>query len=195
MMASLPLSPLFSRRWRSSWAAILVVAVALLGHALAVAAEAQELPETLILDPRTPTLEDGTWLMLSHDDIERREMRKRVPQEKENKPTTTLQIAVSTAKTTTKTTSTSTSTSSASPLPSPLDGGLSANFTQDAQGNTPCPTFINSFLTNETFKRCYPLSMLMKVGHLSLLFLGCSVDLHTCTAGIAVLLPGRAATR
>jgi hypothetical protein len=54
-----------------------------------------------------------------------------------------------------------TSVAAASPLPSPLDGSISSNFTNIATSK--CPAFLNSFLTNPTFKQCYPFSMLLQV--------------------------------
>ena len=44
------------------------------------------------------------------------------------------------------------------PLPRPFDTSLSSNFT-----STTCPDFFNSFLTNETFTSCLPLSLLLQV--------------------------------
>ena len=44
------------------------------------------------------------------------------------------------------------------PLPNPFDTSIGNNFTTSS-----CPTFFNSFLTNETFNACLPLSLLLQV--------------------------------
>jgi hypothetical protein len=105
--------------------------------------------------------------MLSKEEVELRRLAKRQfnnPTQEESEPsaTTTFQIAVST------TTGTATKATNAptSPLPRPLDSNLSTNFTTSSDGSIPCPKFINSFLTDERFKQCYPLSMLLQVGYL-----------------------------
>ncbi|KAK0711499.1 hypothetical protein B0H67DRAFT_646866 [Lasiosphaeris hirsuta] len=148
-------SPTFShRKPTASWAVILVVLACLVCHTMAATAEAVEPVETLVMDSRTPLQEDGGWVMLSNDDLELRKM-KRAPADPQ--VTTTFQIAVSTV-----TQASTTTTVAASPLPSPLDGGLSSNFTSDEEGKTPCPGFINSFLTDPLFKQCYPLSILLQ---------------------------------
>jgi hypothetical protein len=43
-------------------------------------------------------------------------------------------------------------------LPTPFDSSLGNNFTSPA-----CPAFFQHFLTNDTFKQCLPLSMLLQV--------------------------------
>lgn len=45
-----------------------------------------------------------------------------------------------------------------SPLPKPFDGGFGTNYTQSS-----CPTFLKSFLTNDTFTSCLPFSLLLQV--------------------------------
>lgn len=68
--------------------------------------------------------------------------------------TSTLEVILST-------TAAATTTVVTSPLPSPFDGSLAANF-EGNDGNGACPQFINSFLTNSTFKACYPFSLLVQ---------------------------------
>lgn len=48
--------------------------------------------------------------------------------------------------------------SSSSPLPSPFDSSLGNNFTASS-----CPNFFQSFLSNSTFQKCHPLSLLLQV--------------------------------
>lgn len=45
-----------------------------------------------------------------------------------------------------------------SPLPKPFDGGLGTNYTQSS-----CPSFLKSFLNNDTFTSCLPFSLLLQV--------------------------------
>lgn len=101
--------------------------------------------ESLLLDDRIPVLGSGGWKMMSHQE---HELRRRAKAESE---TTTVSIPVP-----------STTTLSTSPLPSPFDSSLASNFTGN-DGNGACPAFINSFLTNPTFKQCYPISLLLQV--------------------------------
>ncbi|KAK1751559.1 hypothetical protein QBC47DRAFT_329136 [Echria macrotheca] len=138
-------------------AASLLVVVASALHVLAATADTARPAETLIIDPRVRYHDDGTWMLLSEDEVRMRELRKR----DDDAPlslsvTTTFQIAVSTV-----TEASTTSTVPASPLPSPFDSNLSSNFTAVSDGSVPCPIFINSFLTDQRFKQCYPLSFLI----------------------------------
>ncbi|KAI0128529.1 hypothetical protein BJ170DRAFT_594368 [Xylariales sp. AK1849] len=111
--------------------------------------------ETLIIDTRIPVLDRGHWTMMSQEE-HRQHLRRRVASgSADTETTTTIEIQVSTA------TATPTSIVVASPLPSPFDSVLASNFTGD-DGNGACPAFINSMLTNSTFKQCYPFSMLMQ---------------------------------
>lgn len=147
-----------------SWTSISLALAYLACHALAEAPASSHGPaETLIIDPRVRYEENGVWTMLSREEVELRRMVKRQfenpTQDPEPTVTTTFEIAVSTATgTTTKTT-----TAPTSPLPRPLDSNLSTNFTTSPDGSIPCPKFLNSFLTDERFKQCYPLSMLLQV--------------------------------
>ena len=45
-----------------------------------------------------------------------------------------------------------------SPLPRPFDGGFGTNYTQAS-----CPSFLKSFLNNDTFTSCLPFSLLLQV--------------------------------
>lgn len=149
---------------RIPWTAtLLLVLVCLISRTLAFAPEitftgedAADPIETLVIDPRIPVQEEnGQWLFLSQEEIDLRRIKKRSPAGNDNKgkedATTTFSIAVPT-----------TTTVPSSPLPSPFDGGLSVNFTVE-DGQRKCPTFINSFLGDPTFKQCYPFSLLLQV--------------------------------
>lgn len=59
-------------------------------------------------------------------------------------------------------TTAATSTISASPLPSPFDDTPSSAF-QSPGASDACPRFMSSLLANESFKSCYPLSMMLQV--------------------------------
>ncbi|KAK0722513.1 hypothetical protein B0T26DRAFT_222982 [Lasiosphaeria miniovina] len=173
MMASaipLPLSPgrrvsavlspsqSVSRQPRTSWAAVLAILACLVCHALALTADAAEPLETLVIDTRVPYRIGQSWNMLSPEEVELHRLGKRATTSTTPQVfTTTFEIAVSTV------TPDVTNTAPLSALPSPLDGALSANFTPNAD-NTPstCAMFINSFLTDPTFKQCYPLSLLLQ---------------------------------
>jgi hypothetical protein len=140
--------------WRQ-WPALLLVLLCFVCRTIALSPDPPLPVETLELDTRAPYFEKGSWVMLSREEHEMRNLAKR----SESAPpvTTTFQIAVSTV-----TEASTTSTVPASPLPSPLDSSLSSNFSGE-NGNRPCPAFINSFLTNPTFKQCYPFSLLLQV--------------------------------
>ncbi len=98
-------------------------------------------------------MEKGHWTMLSEEE---HELRRRGAVLSGSR-TTTFEIAVSTVTEQTKTT-----TVPASPLPSPFDSSLASNFSGNDDSSA-CPAFINSFLTNPTFKQCYPFSELLQV--------------------------------
>ncbi|KAK3494877.1 uncharacterized protein B0T23DRAFT_313379 [Neurospora hispaniola] len=117
-----------------------------------------------------PTIDEGEWILLSPEEAELKHGGLRKREEKEmtsvasGSVTTTFQIAVSTV--TEKPTGTSTFTAAraeetaavSSSLPKFFDGSLSANFGP----NSNCPAFLNSFLNNQTFNQCYPISLLMQ---------------------------------
>lgn len=61
-------------------------------------------------------------------------------------------------------TSTSTSSESApSPLPSPFDDAPSSIFKSTTSTTDACPAFMKKLLDDPTFKKCYPLSMMLRV--------------------------------
>lgn len=142
---------LFFLSWFSSLAIAAVVDIAPLPTEAPFAFEG----EPLLLDEHMPVLERGSWTMLSHKE---HELRRRAKED--SGTTTTVEIPAPTA--TQKTTSTSLAPS---PLPSPFDSSLASNFT-GSNGNGACPAFINSFLTNPTFKECYPVSLLLQVRYI-----------------------------
>lgn len=115
-------------------------------------------PELLLIDTRIPVFVDGHWRIMS--DEEHRELRRREAAPKEAPTTTTTEVVVDVSKVTDppNSGSSSTTTAAASPLPSPFDGALAANFSTGQS----CPNFINAFLSNATFKACYPLSLLLQ---------------------------------
>ncbi|KAI0527900.1 hypothetical protein F5B22DRAFT_9724 [Xylaria bambusicola] len=137
--------------------------------------------EALLIDPRIPVFVDGHWQIMS--DEEHRELRRRADAHKETeeeeetdtetqtgagtgtgtktekpKATKTTEIIINAATVTDSANPVSTTTAAASPLPSPFDGALAANFS----GDNVCPTFINDFLSNATFRACYPISLLLQ---------------------------------
>ncbi|KAK4547043.1 hypothetical protein LTR36_001264 [Oleoguttula mirabilis] len=67
--------------------------------------------------------------------------------------------SASTSSTGGETLSTATPTSQ-SPIPSPFDSFMSNNFTVPS-----CPTFIQNFLSNDTFQKCTPLSLLLQTSN------------------------------
>ncbi|KAI1312127.1 hypothetical protein F5Y03DRAFT_341440 [Xylaria venustula] len=117
--------------------------------------------EVLLIDPRIPVFLDGHWRIMTHE--EHRELRRRggAAASDSDAPsatrTTEVVIDASTV-TVTDSDDAATTTAAASPLPSPFDGALAANFS----GDNECPTFINEFLSNATFKACYPVSLLLQ---------------------------------
>ncbi|KAI1117072.1 hypothetical protein F5Y14DRAFT_448458 [Nemania sp. NC0429] len=128
-------------------------------------------PEILLIDTRIPVFIDGHWRIMS--DEEHRELRRREAAPKEEAPketsstatattttTTTTEVVVDVSKITDSSASdpVSSTSAAASPLPSPFDGALAANFSTGQS----CPNFINAFLSNATFKACYPVSLLLQ---------------------------------
>ncbi|KAI1429370.1 hypothetical protein F5Y12DRAFT_727931 [Xylaria sp. FL1777] len=115
--------------------------------------------EVLLIDPRIPVFVDGHWRIMS--DEEHRELRRRAAAPKETETaqaTRTTEVVIDASTVTDTANPASTTTAAASPLPSPFDGALAANFS----GDDVCPTFINDFLSNATFKACYPISLLLQ---------------------------------
>ncbi|KAI3338869.1 hypothetical protein F4824DRAFT_63201 [Ustulina deusta] len=117
--------------------------------------------EVLLIDPRIPVFVDGHWQIMS--DEEHRELRRRAAAPKETSQpaataTATTEIVIDASTVTDSASPAATTTAAASPLPSPFDGALAANFS----GDDACPTYINEFLSNATFKACYPISLLLQ---------------------------------
>ncbi|KAI0194949.1 hypothetical protein F4808DRAFT_464358 [Astrocystis sublimbata] len=110
--------------------------------------------DLLLIDTRIPVFVDGHWQIMSGE--EHGELRRRAADPKDAPHATTTEVDIDTS-TITKTNPQSSATAAASPLPSPFDGALAANFS----GNN-CPSFIYKFLANETFKACYPISLLLQ---------------------------------
>lgn len=54
-----------------------------------------------------------------------------------------------------------TTTMTQSPLPSAFDNNIDFNFTSN--GGKSCPRFLNNLLMSDTFKKCYPISMMLQV--------------------------------
>ncbi|KAL1881415.1 hypothetical protein VTK73DRAFT_4175 [Phialemonium thermophilum] len=131
------------------------VLVCLLSGASATRLAAPIPTETLEVDLRIPVLEQGSWVTLSPQEHELRRLGKRHTFDPPP-VTTTYKISALTI-----TEASTTTTIPASPLPSPLDSSLSTNFSSK-NGHSPCPTFINSFLTDPIFKQCYPFSLLLQ---------------------------------
>lgn len=104
---------------------------------------------TLLIDTRIPVFVNGYWQIMSAE--EHRQLVRRQPETQ----TFTIDVSAATA------TPATTSTVATGPLPTPFDGALAANFSGDDGGGT-CLNFINSFLEDPTFQKCYPLSMLLK---------------------------------
>ncbi|KAI8953957.1 hypothetical protein F4801DRAFT_575974 [Xylaria longipes] len=112
--------------------------------------------ELLLIDTRIPVFVDGLWQIMS--DEEHGELRRRAAAPKDApQATTTTEVVIDTS-TVTDAADPPTTTTAASPLPSPFDGALAANFSAGQS----CPNFINEFLSNATFKACYPVSLLLQ---------------------------------
>lgn len=71
--------------------------------------------------------------------------------------------------------SSSSSTASSDALPIPFDTALGNNFTTSS-----CPAFFKSFLSNDTFNECVPLSLLLQVSRPNSTHKGYNHETHTC---------------
>ena len=120
--------------------------------------------ETLLVDTRSLVMDKGQWTMLSEADRQVNELRRRASAAPSVATTFDLSVSSTMDQASSSATASSTSlfTPPPSPLPSPFDMSMGSNFTGN-NGNGACPAFINSFLTNPTFRECYPFSMLMQV--------------------------------
>ncbi|KAH8889393.1 hypothetical protein GQ53DRAFT_767061 [Thozetella sp. PMI_491] len=145
---------------RIQWGVLLLVIACFICQAAAVTADLPTPTETLVLDPRIRGQEDGVWTLMSREELRRRDDTSSQPTEiLPGTVSTTFDTGVSTP---TPTQVSTTVTAESSPLPSPFDSNLSANFSKNENNVTTCPTFINSFLTDPTFKQCYPFSLLLQ---------------------------------
>lgn len=100
--------------------------------------------------------------------------------EEEESSTTTIPSA-------TQTSTSSLTSATTTVLPQPFDTTLGNNFTSDS-----CPRFFSSFLSDETFRSCYPFSLLLQTSHgffeaeknffqtTQSLEAGCSADYDVC---------------
>lgn len=116
--------------------------------------------DALLIDDRTPTMIKGRWTMVPPGD---NELKRRDEDGITLTPSTVVKATATDDQTTlTISVTTPAATSDvASPLPSPFDTSLAFNFTSNDGAS--CPRFINGLLTNQNFKKCYPLSMLLQV--------------------------------
>lgn len=106
---------------------------------------------------------------------------------------TTTSLTQATYSTNASASSTATPTSE-SPLPSPFDSFMTNNFTTAS-----CPAFFESFLGNDTFQKCTPLSLLLQTSNgffeaerslvrlTQTLDAACSVDFDVCSSVMASL--------
>ncbi|KAI0390801.1 hypothetical protein F5Y17DRAFT_468659 [Xylariaceae sp. FL0594] len=114
-----------------------------------------EVESILLGDSRIPIFVDGRWSIMSDRQIHSGQRSAATMGHRSTSTSTSTSISTSKS---TSTTATTTTTAAASPLPSPFDGALAANF---SSGQT-CPNFINAFLSDPTFKSCYPVSLLLQ---------------------------------
>ncbi|KAI0481711.1 hypothetical protein F4859DRAFT_431273 [Xylaria cf. heliscus] len=145
--------------------------------------------QLLLIDTRIPVFVDGHWQIMSGE--EHGELRRRAAAPKEApQATTTTEVVIDTSTVTAAADPPTTTTAAASPLPSPFDGALAANFSAGQS----CPNFINAFLSNATFKACYPVSLLLQGSQsffmaeksffsiTQVLDAACKADVEMCTA-------------
>ncbi|KAK2003651.1 hypothetical protein LX36DRAFT_79002 [Colletotrichum falcatum] len=186
-------SPSFTTRPpRSPW---LFLFLAIAPAALASAPSSDALPalitaptvvppvDALVVDDRKPTMIKGRWTMVPPDyaELKKRDGEAAITPTPTPEPTTlTVSVTVPAA-----------TADVSSPLPSPFDTSLAFNFTSNDGAS--CPRFINSLLTNQNFKKCYPLSMLLQgsrsffqaekqlLSIVRVLDASCSADVEYCT--------------
>ncbi|GKT47964.1 uncharacterized protein ColSpa_08145 [Colletotrichum spaethianum] len=144
--------------------------------------------DALVMDDRTPTMIKGRWTMVPP---EYNELKKREEEGITLTPSTTGTATVQPTTLTVSVTVPAATVDVSSPLPSPFDTSLAFNFTSNDGAS--CPRFINSLLTNQNFKKCYPLSMLLQgsnsffeaekqlVSIVRVLDATCSADIDYCT--------------
>ncbi|KAI1431032.1 hypothetical protein GGR50DRAFT_681812 [Xylaria sp. CBS 124048] len=134
--------------------------------------ETERAHEILLVDPHVPVYVNGHWQIMS--DEEQRELSRRYADagpdadpenyrrqarhaESSSGAVTTSQVVINVSTIPNPQAPMATATTPSTPLPSPFDGALAANFSDQK-----CPDFINSFLSNGTFKACYPMSLLLQ---------------------------------
>ncbi|KAI2642589.1 hypothetical protein GGS21DRAFT_486410 [Xylaria nigripes] len=163
----------------------------------AVDIEIESETEVLLIDTRIPVFVNGHWQIMSGDD--HHELRRRdaaSDQEQDWKDakeghadgTMTTEVTIDVSSITKAADPMAVARAPTVPLPSPLYGGFAANFSDPS-----CPNFINSFLPNETFKACYPISLLLqgsqaffeaeksRFGITQVLDAACASDVDKCT--------------
>ncbi|KAK7739627.1 hypothetical protein SLS62_011245 [Diatrype stigma] len=154
--------------------------------------------ETLLVDTRIPVFVGGHWQIMSEDEHRRHlRLQKKVARRADGSSTSSSSSSGGDEATSTIAIPVHTTTPAASPLPSPFDGALAANFSGDNDGA--CPKFINSFLSDATFKQCYPFSLLLQgsssffeaekslVSITQVLDATCAADADFCTGYLADL--------
>lgn len=114
----------------------------------------------ILVDQSPPPIPVGEWYESGHQ-ISNEDLKKRnAASSSFPSASSTLNTAASSptlASTTTSSSVLADGTAAASPLPSPFDTGFSNNIT------TNCQSFMNSMLSNATFKACLPVSLLLQV--------------------------------
>ncbi|KAL0931979.1 C6 transcription factor [Colletotrichum truncatum] len=166
IMPSFTTTP-FTRKPRSTWLLFLAIIalVSATSESFSGTLPAQITPpavaaplDALIVDARSPTMIKGRWTMLPHEN----DLRKRDKDGITPTPSATQKVKATDDPTTlTLSVTVPAATAEApSPLPSPFDTSLAFNFTSNDGAS--CPRFINELLTNQNFKKCYPLSMLLQ---------------------------------
>ncbi|SPO04537.1 uncharacterized protein DNG_07222 [Cephalotrichum gorgonifer] len=166
--------------------------------------------ERLLVDNSIPVLVDGKWVWMAEDSPELRRRRDDDDDEENGKGKETETSQAGEAKSTVTVTpipthsayrkdgeeTTSTETNpTPSPLPSPFDNNLDFNFTSN--GGKSCPRFLNNLLTSDTFKSCYPISMMIQTSKsffdatkelasiVTVLDATCAAPLDSCTTYLA----------
>ncbi|KAK2045618.1 hypothetical protein LZ31DRAFT_464224 [Colletotrichum somersetense] len=144
--------------------------------------------DALVVDDRTPTMIKGRWTMVPP---EYAELKKRDEDGTTPTPTTAGTATLEPTTLTVSVTVPAATVDVSSPLPSPFDTSLAFNFTSNDGAS--CPRFINALLTNQNFKKCYPLSMLLQgsrsffqaekqlVSIVRVLDAACSADVGFCS--------------
>ncbi|EFQ27092.1 hypothetical protein CGRA01v4_07600 [Colletotrichum graminicola] len=194
--ASFTMPSLSIRPPRSLW---LFLSLAIASTALASTPSSDALPalitapaamppmDSLVVDDRTPIMVKGRWTMVPHEYAELKKRDESITPSPTTAGTATLQPTTLTVSVTVPAATVDLS----SPLPSPFDTSLTFNFTSNDGAS--CPRFINSLLTNQNFKKCYPLSILLQgsesffqaekqlLSIVRVLDAACSADVEYCT--------------